>query len=171
MNVSKVFNANVYIDGTNNLIGRAKEVTLPEVAAVTEEHKALGMVGTLELVTGLAVLLTKIKWAGWYADQLTLGANPFVSHKLQVRASVETYGAGGRMGEVPLVVLLTCSWKKTPLGTFASGAGQEPEDELSTTYVKVTLDGKELVEIDVHENVWRVNGVDVLETYRKNLGG
>lgn len=171
MNVSKVFNANVYIDGTNSLLGRAKEVTLLDVVANTEEHKGLGMVGALELPNGLAAMVTKIKWAGWYPDQLTLGANPFKSHKLQLRASVEEYGAGGRVGEKALVVLLTVSWKKTPLGAFVSGAGQEPEDELTTTYVKVTLDGKELVEIDVHENVWRVNGVDVLETYRKNLGG
>lgn len=171
MNVSKVFNANVYIDGTNSLLGRASEITLPEVAVKKEEHVGLGMIGAIELPTGLGLLTTKIKWKGWYADQLTFGANPFVARKLQVRASQETYGPGGRLAEVPVLVQLTCRWTKTPLGVFAAQAGQEPEDELATTYVRVVLGGVELLEIDVLENVWRVNGEDVLANYNKALGG
>lgn len=171
MRVSKIFNANIYVDGTNALLGRAKEITLPEVAVKTEEHVGLGMIGALELPTGLSVMTTKIKWAGWYADQLVLGANPFEAHKLQVRAPQESYEAGGRVAEVPLVANLTVRWKKTPLGVFAAQTGQEPEDELTTTYCRVVLGGRELVEIDVIENVWRVDGVDVLERYNKALGG
>jgi len=171
MRVSKIFNANVYIDGTNSLLGRAKEIVLPDVAVKTEEHVGLGMVGAIELPTGLQAMTTKIKWAGFYADQLTLGANPFQAHKLQVRASHESFEAGGRVEQVPLVVNLTVRWKKTPLGTIVAQTGQEPEDELATTYVKVTRNGVELVEIDVLENVWKVNGEDVLAAYNKNLGG
>lgn len=170
MDIRKVFNCNIYLDGTNNLLGKAKEVVLPDVVALTEDHKGVGMIGTLELPTGLDKLMTKIKWAGFYPEMFA-GADPFTSHKLQVRASLETFGAGGRTGQVPVIVLLTVTFKKTPLGTFTAGAGQEPEQELSTTYLKLTIDGKEKVEIDVHENVWRVDGKDVLETYRKNLGG
>ena len=104
-------------------------------------------------------------------NAIKLGCNPFTSHKLQVRASVETFGAGGREAEVPLICSLICSWKTTPLGALSAGAKQETEDELTTTYLKLTLDGKEVLEIDVHQNVWKVDGVDVLENYKKNLGG
>lgn len=171
MNISKIFNANVYVDGTNSLLGRAGEVTLPEVVAKMEEHVGLGMIGVVELPTGLSVLTTKVKWKGFYPDQIEYGANPFVARKLQVRASHETYAAGGRVAELPLVVQLTCRWKKTPLGVFVPQTGQEHEDELATTYVRIVLDGEELLEIDVLENVWRVRGQDVLATYNKNLGG
>jgi P2 family phage contractile tail tube protein len=171
MNVSQVLNANVYIDGTNNLIGRAGTITLPDVVAAVESHRGLGMIGSIEIPTGLDLLTTKIKWNGFYPDALKLGANPFASHKLQVRASIETFGAGGRESEVPLIVSLVCTWKKSPLGAFSPGAKVEAEQELSTTYVKVNVDGKDTIEIDILENVWKVDGVDVLATYRANLGG
>jgi len=171
VDISQILNANVYIDGTNNLLGKASSITLPDVKALVEAHRGLGMIGTVEFPTGLDVLTTKIKWSGFYGDAIKLGGNPFKAHKLQVRASVERFSAGGREEEISLVCSLTCSWKTKPLGSFAAGAKQETEDELSTTYLKLTLGGKDVLEIDVHENVWKVDGVDVLETYKKNLGG
>lgn len=169
MEIRKIFNANVYIDGTNSLLGRAREIVLPNIAVNVEEHKALGMIGALELPVGLAPLVTTITWAGWYADRFA-HFNPFRAHKLQVRASVETFGAGGRVSEQALVVVLTAAWKNAPLGTLAAGAGGEVQDELATTYVRVALDGDELFEVDVNANIWRVNGEDLLEQYRANLG-
>lgn len=169
MEIKKIFNANVYIDGTNSLLGRAREIVLPSVTMNTEEHKGLGMLGALELPVGLAPLVTTVTWSGWYADRVLL-ANPFASRKLQVRASVETFGAGGRVEQQPLVVLLTASWKTAPLGTLSAGSGGEVQDELATTYVRLLVDGVELLEVDVHNNIWRQGGVDVLEQYRANLG-
>jgi P2 family phage contractile tail tube protein len=171
MRISKIFNGNVYVDGTSNLLGKASEITLPDIAVETDEHMALGMIGKVSLPTGLALMEAKIKWAGFYAEQLVNGANPFQAHKLQVRASVESYEAEGRVEETPLVVLMTCRWKKTPLGVIGAQAATEYEEELTVTYVKVTLGGKELIEVDVLENVWKVNGVDILAQYRKNIGG
>lgn len=171
MNISQIFNARVYLDGTNDLLGRAATVTLPDVSVATEALRGLGMIGTVEVPTGLEALVTKIKWNGFYPDVLGMSLNPFVAHKLQVRASLETYGPGGRIEEKAVECLLTVSWKKTPLGAMSPGGKQESEDELPTTYIKLTVGGKEVVELDVHNNVWKVDGKDVLETYRKNLGG
>jgi uncharacterized protein len=171
VDIKQVLNANVYIDGTNNLLGKAGTITLPDVKVLTESHRGLGMIGTIEYPTGLDVMTTKIKWSGFYPEALALGGNPFDAHKLQVRASLETFGAGGRSGEVAVVCLLTCSWKTNPLGAFSAGAKQETEDELSTTYLKLTVDKKDILEIDVHNNLWKVNGVDVLANYKANLGG
>lgn len=171
MQISKIYNANCYIDGTNSLLGRAAEITLPDIAAETDEHKALGMIGSISFPTGLAAMEAKVKWNGFYPEVLTLGANPFTAHKLQLRASVESYEAGGRVAEKPLIVLMTARFKKTPLGTFGAMTSVEFEQELYATYIKATLDGVELVEIDVMENVWRVGGVDILAAYKKNLQG
>lgn len=171
MEISKLYNVNVYVDATNDLIGRAGELTLPEITAAQDEHQALGMIGKIMLPTGLEQLEGKIKWSGFYADAVKFGANPFVAHKVQVRGNVQTFGADGLQTEVPLVVLMTVKFKKHPLGVMAAQTQAETEQEFSCTYVKVTLDGQELVEIDVLENVWKVGGVDILAAYRKNLGG
>lgn len=170
MQISKITNANVYLDGKLNLIGKAKQVTLPELTVTTETHKALGMIGNIEYPVGLDAMITKISWHGFYPEALE-SSNPFAAHKLQIKAPVQRFSAQGLDEVVPLVVFLTASWKKSPLGVFGAGASSDTEDELATTYVKVKLGSDVLVEIDAHENVWKVKGVDVLEGYRKALGG
>src|SRR5690349_20040934 len=115
MQISKITNANVYIDGSLNLLGKAKQVTLPEIVGTIETHKGLGMIGSIEYVTGIEALLTKISWHGFYPEQ-AVGANFLAAHKLQVRAPVQRFGPGGLEETVPLTVFLTASWKKIPLG-------------------------------------------------------
>ncbi|HIF7516492.1 phage major tail tube protein, partial [Salmonella enterica] len=38
------------------------------------------------------------------------------------------------------------------------------------TYFRLTMDGKELVEIDTINMIEKVNGVDRLEQHRRNIG-
>nr|EMA1793626.1 phage major tail tube protein [Cronobacter turicensis] len=56
-----------------------------------------------------------------------------------------------------------------------SGEGKQGEDtetKISTqcTYFKLTMNGKELIEIDTVNMVEKVNGVDRLEQHRRNIG-
>lgn len=169
--LNKIYNANVYLDETKNLIGRAAEITLPTLQVETQEHKGLGMVGTLTLPSGLQALEASVKWTGFYADHLIAGANPFRSHRLQVRSSLETYTPEGRTEERPLVTLMTASWTSAALGDRKPQEAGEFDDELAVTYLKHVLDGRELVEIDVFNNIWRVDGQDVLAAYKQNIGG
>ncbi len=169
MQIQKLLNANVY-DGTQSWLGRAESVTLPEISVETDAHKALGMIGTIEVPTGLAAMTVKVKWNGVYPDAIKRGMNPFVGFKLQVRGSVEVYDADGLAEEKPLTVHLTVKSKKHALGDIAAQSANAQEQELSCTYIKVILAGEELVEIDVVENVWKVGGVDVRAQYRTNLG-
>lgn len=46
--INRITNANIYLDG-NNLLGRASEIKLPDISMIMQEHKALGMVGKIEL--------------------------------------------------------------------------------------------------------------------------
>ena len=54
--INKLTNANVYLNGTN-LLGRAEEVELPQIKHKMAEHKALGMIGSAEFFSGM------IKWS------------------------------------------------------------------------------------------------------------
>lgn len=168
--VSKIYHANLYIDGTNSMLGRLSEIKLPDRVANTEEHKALGMVGTLELPTGLAAMVMTFKWNGFYADVKKFSGNPFKGRRFQLRANHETFGEGGRIAEVPLVVTVGGTFKKAGASTFKPMEAGETDDEVAVSYIKAELDGDELYEIDVLNNIWRVGGEDVLETMRQNLG-
>lgn len=167
--IKKLTNANVYIDGSSYL-GKAEEIDLPQIQHVTAEHKALGMIGVAEFFSGIEKMEARIKWSSLYPDALRKAANPTQSVQLQCRASLEDWTASGRTAEKPVVVFLTASFKNFPAGNFKAHENAEFESNLSVTYVKMEVDGGEVVEIDVLSNIYKVNGVDILANYRANLG-
>jgi len=168
--VNKVHNANVYLGADKSLIGRANEISLPDIKATVTEHTGLGMVGKLELPSGLEVLNATVTWNGFYADHLRQGANPFKARQLQARANVETHGPDGRLEEKPLVWIMTAWWKKAGGGSATPREAMTFEDELAVSFLKMKYDGQDVVEIDVFQNIWRVDGEDLLQTYRENIG-
>lgn len=171
-NIQKLFNANLYLDGTNDLIGRLAEIELPTLEPEKHEHSGLGMVGSLSLPSGLQELVVSMKWAGFYGDHLKVSANPFATHTLQARGNHETYTPEGRTEQLPYVVQMRGWWQKTALGTLKPReAADGYDDEVTLSYLKVKLGGEDLAEVDVFANKWVVGGEDVLATLRQNLGG
>ena len=168
--VNRIVNANIYIDGTN-LIGRAEEVKLPDIQAIMAEHKALGMVGKIELPSGFDKLEGEVKWNSLYEEAAKAMANPFKAVQLQCRSSIETYGAQGRIQEVSLVTFLTVMFKKNPLGTYKQHDNAEFSSAFGATYIKQVVDGEEVLELDYMANIFRVGGEDMLADYRSNIGG
>lgn len=168
--LNRITNANIYING-NCLLGRAEEIKLPDVTAVMSEHKAVGMVGKIELPSGFDKLEGEIKWNSFYADTWQYVNNPFSMVQLQCRASVETYGAQGRSAQVPLVVFISAMFKKNPLGTYKQHDNAEFSSSFAAYYVKQVLNGVDQLELDVLANIYKVNGVDQLDLYRANIGG
>lgn len=169
MDVSKITNANLYMAGTANLVGKLSELTLPKVTAVTEEHQALGMIGKIKLPTGIELLEATAKWKGFYKEAFA-ACDPFSAVQFQARASVQTFGAAGPAATKPLLVEFTARFTEFDLGALVAAQGNEQTTALNVTYIKVSLDGEELVEVDPVHNVWRVRGRDLLESWRTQLG-
>jgi P2 family phage contractile tail tube protein len=167
--VNRLTNANIYIDG-NSFLGRAEEVTNPVIKAVMSEHKALGMVGKFELPSGLDKMEGRIKWNAMYPDVMRKVGNSTKTYPMQVRASLETHGPQGKVAEVPVVIFMTVQFKDLPLGNFKQHDNAELESVFNVTYCKMVIDGAEIVEVDVLANIYKVDGVDQLAQYRANLG-
>ena len=140
--INKLTNANVYMNGVN-LLGRAEEVQLPQIKHKMAEHKALGM---------------------------AVCSNPFLATMIQVRANLETYNGTGRIKEVPATAFLIGTFKEFPLGNIKPQENAEYETTMSVTYAKLVVDGVEIFEIDVLENIYKVGMVDMLSTFKKNTG-
>ncbi|ASY76800.1 MULTISPECIES: phage major tail tube protein [Pectobacterium] len=168
--VNRITNANIYINGAN-LLGRAQEIKLPDVSMIMQEHKALGMVGKIELPAGFDKLEGEIKWNSFYREAMLAAANPYQSLALQCRSSVERYGSQGRIEEVPLVTHMTIMFKKNPLGTFKQHENPDFSSAFSCTYIKQVMNGEDLLELDYLSNIFMVGGVDQLNSYRANIGG
>ena len=168
--LNRITNANVYIDG-NCLLGRVDEIKLPDISVKMTEHKALGMIGTIELPTGFDKMEGDIKWNSFYPEVFGKLADPFGTVQLQVRSSVDSYASQGRVSQVPLVTFLTVSFKKNPLGSYKQNDNAEFDSSFAAYYVKQVLDGVEVLELDVLANIYKVNGIDKLDMYRTNIGG
>ena len=67
INVSRITNANIYMDGAS-LLGRAEEVELAFPKAKMVDHKGLGMFGTGEFPAGIDKLEAKLKWISVYEE-------------------------------------------------------------------------------------------------------
>lgn len=171
IDVNRICNVNIYMNGST-LLGRAESIDLPVLKSIMKEHKALGMFGSIELPGGgMEKLEAKIKWNSFYPEILRANANPFKFVQLQARGSLERYTGQGRTAEVPLVAMLTASFKSFPLGAFKQHDNVELQTEAAVYYVKQTVDGTDIVEIDVLANIWKIAGEDVLAKYRANIGG
>lgn len=167
--VNRLTNANVYIDG-NSQLGKAEEVNLPDITFMMSEHKSLGMIGKVELFSGIDKMEATIKWNAFYADVLKKVADPRKTMKLQVRASLETYNSDGMAEEVSCVAYLTVQSKNFPAGNYKQHDNVEATTKLTCSAYKLEIDGKEVIDYDALANVYSVDGVDMFANYRSNLG-
>ena len=162
-------NANVYFDGTSWL-GKILEVEAPDVISLQSEVKALGMFGQFELPTGIDKMVQKLKLASYDADVFGVMGDFTKPHSIQIRGNVETWGSAGRASQTPAVLYLTGMFKKFPGGAFKQHENTEFETELNILYFKSVLNGADMLEVDILNNIYKVKGVDLLADFRANLG-
>lgn len=168
--IQKLTNGNVYIDGISHF-GSFEEITLPEIKAIMQEHKALGMIGKMEFPAGFDKLEMKIKWNGPYNSALIASADFYTSKNLMIRGNRETYtAAGGRTLQEPVLCFVQGTFKKFPGLALKQMDNVEAESELAVVSYHLEIGGVEIVHLDFAAHVYRVNGVDQLAAYRKNLG-
>ena len=169
LQVNRVTNANIYLNGGSQL-GRAEKVKLPDIAQKMVEHKALGMVGTLELPSGVDKMDGEIKWSSFYADALIQVANPYATQSLMIRANIESWNSAGLQQQTPFVAILTVIFSKLPLGDFKQHDNVEMSSPFACYYVNINIGGLPIVEFDPMANIYKVAGNDVLAQFRANVG-
>lgn len=168
--VNRLTNANVYMDGGSQL-GKIEQMDLPTIKHKYAEHKALGMVGSMEFWSGIDKMEAKAKWNAIYADALAKIADPTTAIQLQLRGNLEEYTSAGRTSQVPAVVFLTVMPKDFAGGSYKQHDNVELETNFSVYYFRMEVNGRSVIEVDVLANVFKANGVDILARYRQNIGG
>lgn len=168
--INRITNANIYVDGVN-FIGKAEEVTTPDVKAVMQEIKGLGLVGSPKFFAGIDLEDAKIKWNSMYKDASTLLSDFTKAVPIQARTSLETYTAEGRTQEQAVVYYFTGTPTNIPgLGNLKPRENAESESNLNITYAKLVIGADVIYEVDILNNIYNVAGKDILAKYRKNLG-
>lgn len=167
--INKATNANLYIDGGSTL-GMVAEFTVPTPTQKVSENMPLGQIGTTQHFAGFEPMEASIKWASIYEEFFRVITDPFRSHALQLRASVDVYDSNGLASQVPFVVFLTARFKSIPGGVFKAHENVELDSDIIVDSIKTVYNGTVLLDFDAAANRYFANGVDVLATYRNNLG-
>jgi P2 family phage contractile tail tube protein len=168
--ISKVFNARVYIDGID-FIAKAEEVDLPKIKFKFSDTKALGIYSDSELPTGLDKIEARIKFNSVYPDFVALAADPFTSRTVIVRAPYQVWTQDGVAKTAPLKAEMKGFFKEWDTAKFKKSDSAEAEATLSVIYYKLEVDDVEIVEIDTLNNIYKIKGEDKLIDYRSSIGG
>lgn len=169
ISINQIVNANVYIDG-NSQMGKAQEFKIPDIEFEMIEHKGLGLFGTIKLPSGANAIEAGVIWDSFYPEVRAKLYNPFKNIQLMCRSNLQVFDARGLSAEEPMVTIMNVSSAKVGGTGIKNKENAAFDDTFTVNSIKQTVAGKELLFIDVLANIYRVNGQDVLQKYRTNIG-
>ena len=165
----KGINFSVYLEG-EDLLGVA-EGNFPSLEAMTSEVKGAGIAGVADtIVLGHFNSITvTLNWRTTTDAFMRLAAH--ATHNLDLYGALQYYDAGmGEYSAVQLHVYMKAITKKNTLGNLVVGDSMGSETEHEILYLKAELDGKERIEIDKLNYIYKVDGTDYLADVRLALG-
>ncbi|PKE29351.1 phage major tail tube protein [Rahnella sp. AA] len=158
---------NLFNDG-NSYLGLVSSLTLPKLTRKLENYRGGGMSGSVAVDFGLDDDALTLEWSIGGLDELVLQQWGSTSDiPLRFAGSLQRDDTG----DVSAVeVMMRGRHKEFDFGEYKQGEDTETKVTTQCTYFKLTIDGKELIEIDTVNMVEIVNGVDRLSEHRTALG-
>jgi P2 family phage contractile tail tube protein len=165
----KSINFAVYYEG-EDLLGMA-EGTLPSLEALTETVKGAGIAGEFDSVTlgHFGSITQTLKWRN--ITNAFVKFAPHRTHDLYLYAAHQDYEPGtGLYITQKIAVFERGIPKNSNLGNLVVAGMTDTETELELTYLKLEINDRERIELDKFNYIYRVDGVDYLESVRRDLG-
>ncbi|MGY2155755.1 phage major tail tube protein [Pseudomonas tolaasii] len=165
----KLKNLNLFNDG-NSYLGLVKSLTLPSLGRKMEAYRGGGMNGPVKADLGMSDDGIQFEWKTGGLDLISLrqfGAVNASSVALRFSGPYQQDDTG-ETSNVEVVV----RGRHETIEMGEGKAGEDTEHSMKTTcsYYKLTVDGEEIIEIDLLNFVEKVNGVDMLEKHRTAMG-
>ncbi|MDG6881062.1 phage major tail tube protein [Phocoenobacter uteri] len=158
---------NVFLNG-DSYYGIAKEAELPKLSSKLEDYRAGGMFTEVGINLGIEKLELTHKYAGVDEHFYTGFAEAEISKEM-----IRFAGSYERddTGEVtPVEVLMRGRHQEIDGGNSKVGEIGETTIKSALTYYKLTMGGKEIIEIDTLNTILKVNGKDVYKKHREAIG-
>ena len=166
---SKLINFMCYNEG-EVMVGVA-DVTLPNLAYVTAEIQGAGIAGSVDspVVGHFQSMTTAINWRTLIEQNIAHSAPN--THHFDFRGSAQAYDENsGEYLTRSVKVVLRVQPKSLNLGTFNPAAPMGTSGEFEVIYIKVSIEGREWLEIDKFAFICRIAGVDYLSKVRQDMG-
>ena len=158
---------NLFQDGVGYK-GEVTEVNLPKLAIKTEDYRAGGMLGDVAIDLGIEKLEMEVKFGGLMSEMKEFFGSPNIDGvALRYAGSYQREDTG----EVEAVEVVTRGrYTEIDGGSSKSGDDTEETYKAALTYYKLIVNGKDLIEIDLINDIYVVNGKDRLAEHRKAIG-
>lgn len=159
---------NVFIDGAS-YIGEAKSITLPKLTQKLESYRGAGMPGSVKVNLGLDddALELEYTMGGLTADIAKLLGGSINQCNLRFAG---TFQKDDSEEYSKVEVNVTGRHKEQDLGEFKQGESSQTKYSMTCVYYRLTIDGEDVIEIDIINMIYKVNGVDLLEQARQAIG-
>ena len=158
---------NTFIDGVG-FTAECLELKLPALKMKAEDYTGGGMLGPVALLKGVEKLELEHTYNGPIpAIIATFGAEKHDATQVRWMGSYSNeYDASAQAVEI------VARGRNNELDFGDSKAMENGSFKVKTdlSYYKLIVDGKELIEIDIVNDVFKVMGVDRLEQHRRNVG-
>lgn len=165
----KLKHFNVFLNGVD-YHGVAESVTLPKVTRKLEGWRGAGMNGAVQIDMGLDDGALTLSWTlgGYDALPYRLMATPVIDAVMvRFAGSVQRDDTG----EVTAIeVVVRGRNKEIDPGDSKEGDNTSLKITTECTYYKLTMDGEDLIEIDLPNMIEKVGGVDRMAEHRKAIG-
>lgn len=165
----KIKMMNLFNEG-NSYLGQTGEVTLPKLGRKFEDWRGGGMNGNIKWDNGLSDDMIEFAWKLGGIDPLAIsqfGAATVGALGLRFAGSYQRDDTGETSS---LEMVVRGRHEEIDLGNAKAGDDTELSIKTIWSYLKITIDGKVLIEIDIPGVKEVVNGVDRLAQHRKNIG-
>lgn len=166
---SKLKLSNLYNEG-NSYLGQTGEVTLPKLKRKLENWRGGGMNGNIKWDAGLADDVNEMTWKLGGIDKLVLqqfGAAKVGAIGLRFAGS---YQRDDTAEDTAVEIVVRGRHEEIDFGNYKPGDDTETTVKTIWSYFKLSIDGETIIEIDIPGVKEIVNGVDLLEKHRDNIG-
>jgi P2 family phage contractile tail tube protein len=163
----KLKHFNVFYNG-EEFFGQATEITLPKLAIKAEAYRGGGMPGEVDIDLGIEKLELEHSYGGlMYQIIKDFGITTVGGVLLRFSGSYQRDDTGDTDA-----VEAICRGRHTEVDQGNAKAGDDTEFKVKSTcsYYKLTVNGTTLIEIDMVNMIYVVDGVDRLEQHRRNIG-
>lgn len=164
---SKLKHFNLFNDG-ESFMGQVAEINLPKLTRKMEEWRAAGMGQPLKIDHGAEAM--SMDWTCGGIMRSVLKQYAVTTHdgvQLRFAGSYQAEDA-----EDPIAVEVVIRGRHSEIDPGAAKPGDDTAFKVTTeiSYYKLTMDGEEIIEIDVINMVEKVDGQDRLAKHRKAIG-
>jgi P2 family phage contractile tail tube protein len=161
--------ADLFNEG-NSYLGQTGEITIPKLVRKFEDWRGGGMNGNVKIDLGLGDDITEFNWKLGGIDELIIeqwGAQTVSANMLRFAGSYQRDDTGETTA---VEIVVRGRHEEIDFGNQKAGDDTETSVKTIWSYYKLSINNVVKVEIDIPNMIEMVNGVDLNEKHRANIG-